>query len=102
MLFATVLLLVGAALLLHYGNPPSIFYALGMLFPALTAFLGGIVAGKKEGKQGALAGLLHGALLLLTLFALSLLFGEGDFSFAISSSGISFKKRDSGLNCVLP
>ena len=82
MLFAAMLLLVGAALLLHYGNPPSIFYALGMLFPALTAFLGGIVAGKKEGKQGALAGLLYGALFLLTLFTLSLLFGEGDFSFA--------------------
>jgi len=82
MLFAALLLLVGTAVLLRYGNPPSIFYALGMLFPALTAFFGGIVAGKKEGRQGALAGLLYGALLLLTLFALSLLLGEGDFSFA--------------------
>ncbi len=81
-LFGAAAILVSAAVLLRFGNPTGGFRALGMLLPALTALLGGIVSGKADGKQGALAGLLHGLLFVLTLFLLSLLFGEGDLSLA--------------------
>ncbi len=80
--FGTVAILVSAAVLLRYGNPTGAFRALGMLLPALAALFGGIVSGKAEGKQGALAGLFHGLIFILSLFLLSLLLGEGDLSLA--------------------
>ncbi len=78
--FALCSLLLASAILLHYKNPTSAFRAVGILLPSLTSFFGGIMAGKIEKKQGALAGILHGALILLALFLLSCILGQGELS----------------------
>ncbi len=80
--FGLILLLASGAILLYYQNPTHAFQVTSTLLPALTAFFGGIIAGKTEKKQGALAGILHGILFVLFLFLLSRLLGEGDFSVA--------------------
>jgi putative membrane protein (TIGR04086 family) len=69
--FAVVLLMLSAVLLSRYDDPSRWMHIVGVLSPAITAFFGGILAGKAEGKQGALAGLLGGLPFVLLLFIVS-------------------------------
>ena len=76
-LLAGVLLLITAGILLRYQNPPEAYGIISVLLPSVTALTAGIIAGRTEGKQGALAGLLFGLLFLGLLWTLSLMQGEG-------------------------
>lgn len=82
--FGICLLLTSSAVLLHYQSASAVFRSVGILLPSATAFAGGIVAGKVEKKQGALAGILHGVFFLLSLFLISRIFGNGELSLPLS------------------
>ena len=83
----TLAIALGAILILSLGvyfhpDPGSLVHPLGYVAAALTAFFGGLIAGKLHGGAPAVCGLVNGILLACTMLLLS-------FFFLSESSGYS-------------
>ena len=78
--FGAVLLTATAFILTKCEDPSSLIRLLGIALPAVTAFFGGIFAGKANKPMGALSGAFCGACFIGLLFLLSTFLGEGSFA----------------------
>lgn len=78
--FGAVLLTATAFILTKCEDPSSLIHLVGIALPAVTAFFGGIVAGKTNKPMGALSGTICGACFIGSLFLLSFFLGEGSFT----------------------
>ncbi len=86
--FAMALLSIGllfltAFLLTRSEDPAAHIRVFGLALPALSAFFGGFVAGKREKNMGALCGLVTGVIFLLALLLLSFFLGSGTMTFGV-------------------
>ena len=77
LLFSILLLLLAALLLSYTADPAKWIRIAGPILPALCAFVGGLISGRRENNMGALAGLLTGLMLLAVLLLAATLLGDG-------------------------
>lgn len=78
--FSFFSLSLSSIFIMRAENPSAWIRILGVLLPALSAFLGGIVSSRVKKRAGALTGLISGILFVALLFLLSVLLGEDSFS----------------------
>lgn len=82
-LLSAALLLLCALLLTRSEDPGAYIRVFGLALPAVCAFFGGFIAGKREKNMGALCGLITGVLFLLALLVLSFFLGSGTMTMAV-------------------
>lgn len=86
LLFAAVFLLVGSIAVTFLPDPASATAAVGILCAMLSAFTGGIIAGKIHRSAPALCGLTNGALLLALMLVGSLFFRERAAGYSVGTA----------------
>ena len=73
----TTIILVILAVMLWKGNPPAALISGGMIFAyIISCFIGGMLLGKRIGKNKYIWGLLFGLLYFAVLFAISYAFNR--------------------------
>lgn len=83
LILSAALLGLSALLLSRSADPSRWIRVIGSAIPAVCAFLGSFIAGKREKNMGALVGLCTGVLYLIILLILSAITGGAVTAFSI-------------------